>query len=83
MLLYIEISLIAEVYFFFQILMNEIGCHVRALVVLPVQELAAQVAKVFKKYCMKTRLKVALLGGSTPMHQEQQNIVRYSKLDIL
>ncbi|CAB3239848.1 unnamed protein product [Arctia plantaginis] len=58
-----------------QILMNEIGCHVRALVVLPVQELAAQVAKVFKKYCMKTRLRVALLGGSTPLQQEQQNIV--------
>lgn len=58
--------------------MNDIGCHIRALVVLPVQELAAQVAKVFKKYCMKTRLKVALLGGSIPMQQEQQNIVRYS-----
>ncbi|PZC73571.1 hypothetical protein B5X24_HaOG209400 [Helicoverpa armigera] len=62
-----------------QILMNEIGCHVRALVVLPVQELAAQVAKVFKKYCMKTRLKVALLGGSTPLQQEQQSIVRYTE----
>ncbi|KAJ8735469.1 hypothetical protein PYW07_007089 [Mythimna separata] len=62
-----------------QILMNEIGCHVRALVVLPVQELAAQVAKVFKKYCMKTRLKTALLGGSTPIQQEQQNIVRYTE----
>ncbi|CAH0592344.1 unnamed protein product [Chrysodeixis includens] len=62
-----------------QILMNDIGCHIRALVVLPVQELAAQVAKVFKKYCMKTRLKVALLGGSIPMQQEQQNIVRYTE----
>lgn len=59
--------------------MNEVDCHVRALVVLPVQELAAQVAKVFKKYCSKTRLKVALLGGSIPIQQEQQNIVRYSK----
>lgn len=60
--------------------MDEIGCEVKALVVLPVQELAAQVAKVFKKYCSKTTLKVALLGGSTPLHQEQQNIVRYSKI---
>lgn len=66
--------------FIFQILMSEIGCHVRALVVLPVQELAAQVTKVFKKYCMKTRLRVALLGGSTPIKQEQQNIVCHSKI---
>ncbi|KAF9816084.1 hypothetical protein SFRURICE_003635 [Spodoptera frugiperda] len=62
-----------------QILMNEIGCCIRALVVLPVQELAAQVAKVFKKYCLKTRLKVALLGGSTPLQQEQQSLVRYTE----
>ncbi|XP_075971201.1 putative ATP-dependent RNA helicase Dbp73D [Anticarsia gemmatalis] len=62
-----------------QILMNEIGCHIRALVVLPVQELAAQVAKVFKKYSAKTRLKVALLGGSTPLQQEQQNLMRYTE----
>lgn len=62
--------------------MNEIGCQMKALVVLPVQELAAQVAKVFKKYCLRTRLKVALLGGCTPMQQEQQNIVRYCMLNI-
>lgn len=62
-----------------QILMKELGCHIRALVVLPVQELAAQVAKVFKKYCAKTSLKIALLGGSTPIQQEQQNIVQYTE----
>ncbi|KAM3967577.1 putative ATP-dependent RNA helicase Dbp73D [Aphomia sociella] len=62
-----------------QILMNEIGNHIKALVVLPVQELAIQVAKVFKKYCIKTGLKVALLSGSTPLHQEQQQIVRYTE----
>lgn len=59
--------------------MDEIGCQARALVVLPVQELAAQVAKVFKKHCSRTNLKVALLGGSKPLHQEQSIIVKYSK----
>lgn len=62
--------------------MNEIGCEVKALVVLPVQELAAQVTKVFKRYCAKTTLRVALLGGSIPLHQEQQNIVKYSMFSV-
>lgn len=59
--------------------MNSLGHHIRAMVVLPVQELATQIAKVFKKYCNKTGLKVALLSGATPLSQEQQQIVRYSK----
>lgn len=62
-----------------QILINDIGNYIKALIVLPVQELAIQVAKVFKKYCLKTRLKVALLTGSTPLQQEQQQIVRYTE----
>ncbi|XP_030026861.2 probable ATP-dependent RNA helicase Dbp73D isoform X1 [Manduca sexta] len=62
-----------------QLLINEVGCHIRALVVLPVQELAAQVANVFKKYSTKTHLKVALLSGSVPLHQEQQKIVKYTE----
>ncbi|XP_013194673.2 probable ATP-dependent RNA helicase Dbp73D [Amyelois transitella] len=62
-----------------QILMNDIGHHIKALVVLPVQELAIQVAKVFKKYTMRTKLKVALLSGSAPLYQEQQQIVRHSE----
>ncbi|XP_045458824.1 probable ATP-dependent RNA helicase Dbp73D [Melitaea cinxia] len=62
-----------------QILMKQLGHRVRALVVLPVQELAAQVAKVFKKYCTNTGLKVALLSGSTPLHKEQQQIMRYTE----
>lgn len=61
--------------------MNEMGRHVRALIVLPVQELATQVAKVFKKYCTKTGLKVALLSGSTQLQHEQAQIVRYSEYD--
>lgn len=59
--------------------MNSVGRHVRALIVLPVQELATQVAKVFRKYCTNTGLKVALLSGATPLQQEQQVIVRNSK----
>lgn len=59
--------------------MNSIGRHVRALIVLPVQELATQVAKVFRKYCTNTGLKVALLSGSVPLQQEQQVVVINSK----
>lgn len=58
--------------------MKDTGHYIKAMVVLPVQELAIQIAKVFKKYCNKTSLKVALLSGATPLHQEQQQIVRYS-----
>lgn len=58
--------------------MNEIGHYIRALVVLPVQELAMQVAKVCKKYCTNTGLRVALLSGSTPLQQEQQQLMKYS-----
>ncbi|CAH2989473.1 unnamed protein product [Chilo suppressalis] len=62
-----------------QLLMKETGHHIRAMVVLPVQELAAQIAKVFRKYCSRTGLKVALLSGSTTLHQEQQQIVRHTE----
>lgn len=64
--------------YFSQVLMKDVGHHIRAMVVLPVQELATQIFKVFKKYCQKTGLKVALLSGSIPLHQEQQQIVHYS-----
>lgn len=63
--------------------MNQLGHHVRALVVLPVQELAAHVAKVFKKYCTNTGLKVALLSGSAPLQKEQQQIMRFSKFYLI
>ncbi|XP_050671118.1 probable ATP-dependent RNA helicase Dbp73D [Leptidea sinapis] len=62
-----------------QILMNDVGHHIRALIVLPVQELAAQVAKVFRKYCTNTGLKVGLLSGSTPWHKEQQQILKHTE----
>ncbi|XP_023949642.2 probable ATP-dependent RNA helicase Dbp73D [Bicyclus anynana] len=62
-----------------QILMNQLGHRIRALIVLPVQELAAQIAKVFKKYCTNTGLRVALLSGSAPLQKEQQQIMRYTE----
>ncbi|CAH2238952.1 probable ATP-dependent RNA helicase Dbp73D [Pararge aegeria] len=62
-----------------QILMNPLGHHIRALIVLPVQELAAQIAKVFKKYCTNTGLRVALLCGSAPLQKEQQQLMRYTQ----
>ncbi|XP_034836057.1 probable ATP-dependent RNA helicase Dbp73D [Maniola hyperantus] len=62
-----------------QILMNQFGHHIRALIVLPVQELAAQIAKVFKKYCTNTGLRVALLSGSTPLQKEQQQIMKHTE----
>ncbi|KAL4716045.1 hypothetical protein ACJJTC_002810 [Scirpophaga incertulas] len=61
-----------------QVLMNETSHHIRAMVVLPVQELAAQIANVFKRYSVHTNVKIALLSGTTPLHQEQQQIVRYT-----
>jgi ATP-dependent RNA helicase DDX51/DBP6 len=51
--------------------------QIRALVILPVKELAMQVAKVFKDYCVGTNLKVALVTGSTPFQQEQMQLLRY------
>ncbi|KAL0901675.1 hypothetical protein ABMA27_006874 [Loxostege sticticalis] len=62
-----------------QVLMKDVGHHIRAMVVLPVQELATQIFKIFKKYCQKTGVKVALLSGSIPLHQEQQQIVHYTE----
>ncbi|XP_068626634.1 probable ATP-dependent RNA helicase Dbp73D [Battus philenor] len=62
-----------------QVLLNQIGHYIRALIVLPVQELAIQVAKVCKKFCTNTGLQVALLSGSTPFHQEQQNLMKYTE----
>jgi ATP-dependent RNA helicase DDX51/DBP6 len=49
---------------------------IRALVVLPVQELARQVFDVFRQYAAGTDLKVFLLQGQTPFQQEQHLLVR-------
>lgn len=64
---------------------------IRALVVVPVQELALQIHEVFKVYCKGTNLKVEVTtGGKTDLSKEQANLVRKvagggfeSKIDVL
>lgn len=59
-----------------QALKSRVTCQVRALVVLPVRDLAIQVFKVFKTYCGNTKLKVVLLVGQKQFLQEQQSLVK-------
>ncbi|XP_055845055.1 probable ATP-dependent RNA helicase Dbp73D [Episyrphus balteatus] len=72
-----------------QLLENRVEKKIRALVVLPVAELALQVYKVFKKLTDKTNLSVCLLTKSNPFPLEQQKLVEsykgkfYSKADIV
>lgn len=49
---------------------------IRCLIVLPVQELAAQVYKVMVAYTSHTNLKVNLLSGAYPFEQEQNSIIK-------
>ena len=44
-----------------QVLRRRVVCRVRALVVLPVRDLATQVYKVFQTYCKCTKLKVNIM----------------------
>lgn len=72
-----------------QMLMKRVERKVRALVVLPVNELAVQVLKVFKKLCENTRLNCVLLTKFVPFETEQISLVGqcndeyYSKADIV
>ncbi|XP_069675655.1 probable ATP-dependent RNA helicase Dbp73D [Periplaneta americana] len=58
-----------------QMLRRRMVVQVRALVVLPVQDLAVQVHRVFLTYCQHTELRVILLTGQTSFHREQQQLV--------
>ena len=49
--------------------------RIRALVILPVQDLAIQVFKVFQNYVGKTNLRVKLLSGQKSFAQEQNELV--------
>lgn len=72
-----------------QCLLNNIDRKIRALIVLPVNELAVQVLKVFQKLCEKTHLRCALLSKFTPFEIEQNQLVdtfeneHCSKVDII
>lgn len=72
-----------------QYLSIRVSREIRALIVLPVNELAVQVLKIFQKLCEATNLKVALLSKFTPFEIEQHQLIEkfegkyYSKVDIL
>ncbi|XP_054710647.1 ATP-dependent RNA helicase DDX51-like [Uloborus diversus] len=58
-----------------QSLKNRLVCAVRALVVLPVSELAKQVYKVFELFIQGTDLKVVLLTGQKSFIAEQNALI--------
>ncbi|KAI8784061.1 ATP-dependent RNA helicase DDX51 [Biomphalaria glabrata] len=58
-----------------QALQHRVVPHVRALVVLPVRDLAIQVYKVFKRFTQGTSLKVVLLSGKKEFRTEQCSLV--------
>uniref|UniRef100_A0A336MJC5 ATP-dependent RNA helicase n=1 Tax=Culicoides sonorensis TaxID=179676 RepID=A0A336MJC5_CULSO len=72
-----------------QILLQRVQRKVRALVLLPVNELAEQVFNVFKQLCKGTKLTPTLLSNSLPIAQERSRLVEqvngqyYSKVDIV
>ncbi|EDV40439.1 uncharacterized protein Dana_GF10505 [Drosophila ananassae] len=72
-----------------QLLANRVECKIRALVVLPVAELALQVYQVISALCNKTELEVCLLSKQHKLEDEQEKLVElykgkyYSKVDIV
>ncbi|KAL2730999.1 putative ATP-dependent RNA helicase Dbp73D [Vespula squamosa] len=54
---------------------------IRCLIVVPVQELAAQVHKVVVTYTSYTNLKAGLITGASSFEQEQSNIIRKTLSD--
>ncbi|KAH8378647.1 hypothetical protein KR009_000482, partial [Drosophila setifemur] len=72
-----------------QLLADRVECKVRALVVLPVAELALQVFRVISTLCSKTELEVCLLSKQHKLEDEQEKLVElykgkyYSKVDIV
>lgn len=72
-----------------QLLANRMERKIRALIVLPVNELAVQVLKVFKKLCEPIGLNCVLLSKFVPFEKEQLQLIEefngqlYSKVDIV
>lgn len=68
---------------------NRVDRKIRALIVLPVNELAVQVLKIVQKLCERTNLKCTLLSKFTAFDVEQSQLVEsfddkyYSKVDIV
>ncbi|XP_013775579.1 ATP-dependent RNA helicase DDX51-like [Limulus polyphemus] len=59
-----------------QALKSRVVCRVRALAVLPVRDLAAQVYNVFCSYCKGTSLRVGLAVGQKTFTEEQKTLVK-------
>ncbi|XP_014663070.1 PREDICTED: ATP-dependent RNA helicase DDX51-like [Priapulus caudatus] len=60
-----------------QALQHRASCQIRALVVLPVKDLAQQVFEIFQAYCNGTKLKVAIcISGAASFVKEQDRMVR-------
>ncbi|XP_063701250.1 probable ATP-dependent RNA helicase Dbp73D [Culicoides brevitarsis] len=72
-----------------QLLLQRVQRKVRALVILPVNELAEQVFQVFKQLCKDTKIVATLLTSSMPLAQERSRLVEningqyFSKVDIV
>lgn len=73
-----------------QSLSHRVVCSIRALIVLPVKDLALQVFKVFTTFASALDLKVGLaVSGHLSLVKEQDNLIRkcktgfYSRVDIL
>lgn len=73
------------------LLANRVECKVRALIILPVNELAKQVYNVFYKLCNNVKVRCVLLSKNKTLEQEQSLLVEYdeynkrfnSKCDII
>ncbi|CAO1405876.1 unnamed protein product [Diamesa tonsa] len=67
---------------------NRVECKVRALIMLPVYELAKQVFNVFDKLCNNLKIRCILLSKNRPFEQEQNLLIDQSgndgsKVDII
>ncbi|XP_015920704.2 ATP-dependent RNA helicase DDX51 [Parasteatoda tepidariorum] len=58
-------------------------CAIRAVVVLPVSELAMQVCKVFELFVKNTDLKVVLLTGQKSFQAEQNALIKHGTYGVL
>ncbi|GAV04315.1 hypothetical protein RvY_14616 [Ramazzottius varieornatus] len=54
---------------------------IRALILLPVKELAVQVADVFQTFAKGTRVKIALICGKQALDQERQQILQLDEFE--
>lgn len=59
-----------------QALRQRVVPQVRALIILPVQDLAHQVYRVVRQYCEGTSLKAKLLSGQQSFNQEQIELIK-------